>query len=96
MRKGINEAMSGTMAYTQQTVDELDRTGYKFFQIKGLTIDKHFDYTEPYYILLVPIKALPEEQEAKDIYEPINSEIFQKWVNENNEYPKIMVAVVKK
>lgn len=96
MRKGINEAMSGTMAYTQQTVDELDRTGYKFFQIKGLTIDKHFDYTEPYYILLVPIKALPEEQEEKDIYEPINSEIFQKWVNENNEYPKIMVAVVKK
>jgi hypothetical protein len=96
MRKGKSEALSGTMDYTQQTLDELERTGYKFFQIKGLTIDRHYDYTEPYYILLVPIKALPEEQGRKDIYEPINSDIFQKWLKENNEYPKVLVAVVDK
>lgn len=88
--------MSGTMAYTQQTLDKLKQTGYQFFQIKGLTIDMHFEYTEPYYIVLVPIKALPEEQEEKDIYAPINSDIVQKWVTENNEYPKILIAVVDK
>ncbi len=96
MRKAITDALSGTMAYTQETLDKLDKRGYKFFHIKGLTIDKHYDYTEPYYIILVPIKALPEEQKDKDIFEPINSNIFAKWVNENNEYPKILVAVVDK
>ena len=96
MRKGISEGISGTMVYSQKTLDELDRTGYKFFQIKGLTIDRHYDYTEPYYILLVPIKTLPEKQEEKDIYEPINSDIFQKWVNENNEFPKILIVVTDK
>ncbi len=77
MRKGLKEVLGGTVNYTQKTLDDLKRTGYQFFQIKGLTIDRHFDYTEPYYILLVPIKALPENQAEKDIYEPINSKIFK-------------------
>ncbi len=96
MKRGIDEAMSRTVAFTQKIVDELERTGYKYFQIKGLTIDRHSDYTEPYYILLVPIKALPEEQENKDIYEPINSEILKKWVTDDNEYPKILVVTSDK
>ncbi len=96
MRKAIKEALLGTVAYTQQALDELAQTGYQFFQIKGLTIDRHFDYTEPYYILLVPIKLLPEEQGEKDIYEPIYSDIFKKWANEKNEFPKILIAVVPK
>jgi len=96
MKKTRNELMANTIAYTQENLDELDRKGYKFFQIRGLTIDRHFDYTEPYYILLVPIKKLPEQQAEKDIYEPIDSEIFRKWVTDKNEYPKVLVAVTDK
>jgi hypothetical protein len=73
-------------------LDKLESLGYKYVQIKGLTIDKHYDYTEPYYILLVPLKKLPSEQSKKDIYEHINSEILQKWASEKNEYPKILIA----
>ncbi len=92
MQKIIKQGMGSTSAFNQLAIDNLDKRGFKFFQIKGLTIDKHYDYVEPHYILLIPIKSLPKEQEKKDIYEPINSQIFQKWVSEKNEYPEILIA----
>lgn len=92
MRKAVKEGMEGTIVFNQASVDELESEGYKYFQIKGLTIDKHYDYVDPHYILLVPIKSLPVEQAKKDIYEPIDSLIFKKWFTEKSEYLEVVIA----
>jgi hypothetical protein len=92
MRKAIRENRSGTIMFNQKAINKLESEGYKYFQVKGFTIDSHYEYVDPYYILLVPIKSLPSEQGEKDIYESLNSEIFQKWVTEENEYPEILIA----
>ncbi|MEO7768273.1 MAG: hypothetical protein ABIS01_12635 [Ferruginibacter sp.] len=92
MRKGIENGMSGTIPFNVNALIGLQNKGYKFVQVKGLTIDKHFDYVEPYYLLLVPLMELPTEAIRKDIYEPIKSELLYKWATEVNEHPQILVA----
>jgi hypothetical protein len=92
MRKAILENRAGTITFNQKAIDKLESEGYKYFQVKGFTIDNRHEYVDPYYILLVPIKSLPVEQGEKDIYESLNSEILQKWATEENEYPEILIA----
>jgi hypothetical protein len=92
MRKAILENRAETIAFNQKAIDKLESEGYKYFQVKGFTIDNHYEHGDPYYILLVPIKSLPVEQGKKDIYESLNSEILQKWVTEENEYPEILIT----
>ncbi len=92
MRRAIQESLAGTIAFNQKAIDKLESEGYKYFQVKGFTIDKHYEYVDPYYILLVPVKSLPVEQGKKGIYESLKSEILQKWITEENEYPEILIA----
>ena len=92
MLKRIIEGIAGTIPFNIKALDNLQKKGYKFVQIKGLTIDKHFDYVEPYYLLLVPLIELPTEASRKDIYEPIKSELLYKWAAEVNEHPQIVIA----
>jgi hypothetical protein len=92
MRKGIKEGRSGAIVFNQQAIDNLQSKGYKYFQIKGFTIDLHYDYVEPYYILLVPMKTLPTNPADKDIYETIDSGILERWVTDDNHYPEIWIA----
>ncbi|MEO6313511.1 MAG: hypothetical protein ABIU63_03960 [Chitinophagaceae bacterium] len=93
MRKGIAEGRSGTTAFTATALDNLQSSGYRFVQVIGLTVDNHYDYTDPQILLLVPMKELPTDQEKKEIYEPIDSELLYKWAAEVNEHPRIVIAV---
>lgn len=91
MRKGIFEGQF-TFHFDLNVLEELQSKGYKYVQIKGLTVDMHYDYINPHFIVLVPIKELPSDQGKKDIYEPIESEILQQWAKENNNHVEIVVA----
>lgn len=84
MRKGITES-SGTSPLTLQLLRQIEDEGYKYVQVKGLTLDKHYDYVEPHFLVLVPMKELPTAQEHKDIYEPVPSGLLQKWAMETND-----------
>jgi hypothetical protein len=92
MRKGIAEARSATIEFNKKALDQLQSKGYKFVQVKGLTVDKHYDYVEPHFLVLVPMKELPTDPLKRDIYEPIGSELLYQWANEANEYPEIVIA----
>lgn len=92
MRKGIADARTGTVEFSVQSLDKLQIDGYKFVQVKGLTMDKHYDYVEPHVLVLVPMKELPTDPFKRDIYEPIKSELLYKWASEVNEYPKIVIS----
>ena len=92
MRKAIAEARSATIEFNVEALESLLNQGYKFVQVKGLTIDRHYDYVEPHYLVLVPCKELPTDPMKLDIYEPIQSELLFKWARETNEYPEIVIA----
>ncbi len=91
MRKGLSEGQ-GALIFDLKTLKKLENKGYKYVQIKGLTVDKHYDYIEPHFVLLTPLKELPSDPAKKDIYEPIESEILQQWANERNDHFEIMIA----
>ncbi len=92
MRKGIAEARTATVEFSVKSLDKLQLDGYKFVQVKGLTMDKHYDYVEPHVLVLVPMKELPTDPLKRDIYEPIKSELLYKWASEVNEYPQIVIS----
>lgn len=92
MRKGIAEVRSATIEFSIKALNNLRSKGYKFVQVKGLTIDKHYDYVEPHYLVLVPMKELPTDPLKRDIYEPIGSALLDQWASEKNEYPEIIIA----
>lgn len=91
MRKGITES-SSTTPLTLQMLRQIEKDGYKYVQVKGLTFDKHYDYVEPHFLVLVPMKELPTEQAHKDIYEPLPSRLLQQWVIENDDALEMMVS----
>lgn len=79
MRKGIEEGRNASTQLSISALQRLEQKGYKYVQIKGLTADKHYEYVEPYYWVLVPMKELPVDPAKRDIYEPINSDILKQW-----------------
>lgn len=91
MRKGITES-SSTTPLTLQMLRKMENDGYKYVQVKGLTFDKHYDYVEPHFLVLVPMKELPTAQEHKDIYEPLPSKLLQQWVSDGDDALEIMVS----
>jgi len=91
MRKGINEGQFSTRL-DLNSLKELQNKGYQYVQVKGLTSDKHYDYTDPHFIVLVPMKKLPSDQDKKDIYEPIKSKILQQWAQEVNNGVEVVIS----
>lgn len=94
MRKGIAAGQVATIPLTLKSLQKIEDDGYKFVQVKGLTADKHFDYIEPHYLVLVPMKELPLDQDKKDIYEPCPSKLLEQWAAEEDERFPIVVAQV--
>ena len=92
MKKSLKEAASGNIPFCAQSLEDLYNRGYNYVLVKGFTIDKHYEYVDPYILVLVPIKELPSDPMLKDIYEPIKSDILYKWAGEKNEYPQILIA----
>jgi hypothetical protein len=93
MRKGLAEGNKST-PFTLSSLRKIEKDGYKFVQVKGLTMDKHYEYIEPHFLVLVPMKELPTDQDKKDIYEPVPSELLQRWAVENDENMEIFIAIV--
>ena len=92
MRKAIADSRSGIIPFNISALQSLKKLGYKFVQVRGLTPDNHYEYTEPCFLLLVPIKELPSEAVNKDIYEPIESDILTTWATEKNDTLPVFVS----
>jgi hypothetical protein len=82
MRKSEAEGQAATTPLSLKALQTLEDKGFKFVQVKGLTLDKHYEYVEPHFLLLLPIKELPTDQSKKDIYEPIGSDLLKQWAND--------------
>lgn len=91
MRKGITESNS-TTPLTLQMLRKIEDEGFKFVQVKGLTLDKHYDYVEPHFLVLVPMKELPLAQDQKDVYEPLPSSLLKQWATEADDALEIVVS----
>ena len=92
MRKGIADGRSAMIPLSAKALRQLDERGFKFVQVRGLTSDWHYEYIEPYLLLLMPVKELPRDQGEKDIYEPISSPLLLQWALERNEDPMIFIG----
>ena len=92
MRKGIADSQAANIPFNQRSLSALERHGFKYVQIKGLTTDNHYDYIETRFLVLVPMKELPQDPNQKDIYERVDSKLLQRWAKEENESPKIVIA----
>ena len=92
MRKAAADCRRTGRHLTLNLLQVLLSRGFRFVQVRGLTIDRHYDYTEPDWLMLFPMKSLPSRREMKDIYEPINSELLRDWALHPNEGIDVIVA----
>lgn len=77
-----------------QILNQLQSEGFQYVQIKGYTSERHPEYVEPHYFMLVPMKHLPEDPGMKDIYEPIGSEFLSNWADQPDDgHTEVLVAV---
>ncbi len=95
MRKGAVTGNANTMALTLQALLGLENSGYKYVQVKGLTIDQYYDYVEPHCIMLIPMKELPTAQINKDIYEPVDSDLLREWAIDTDDTLQILISISK-
>ena len=79
MTKEVNEDFGKTALFTIAVLETLKDKGFPYVQVKGFTSDKKLDYMEPRYLVLIPMKTLPETPGSIEIYEAINSELLKKW-----------------
>jgi hypothetical protein len=84
-----------TSKLTIQLLQELKARGFLFVQVKAVRKDKRADYIEPHFLLLLPVKELPKNQEQKEIYEPTDSKLLAAWAGSENEGIEVLVATVK-
>lgn len=74
-------------------LNDLQLEGYKYVQIKGYTVERHPEYVEPHYFMLIPMKTLPTDPQSRDIYEPIESEFLANWaLQSNDDHTEILVT----
>jgi hypothetical protein len=92
MRKGISAAMKANTLLSAKALDKLQQKGFRFVQVMGLTMDKHFDYMEPSFMLLVPMRELPTNPLDRDIYEPTDSELLYQWAAEKDGHLQVFIA----
>lgn len=92
MRKGIAEGRVATVPLTRTALLLIESEGYKYVQVKGLTSDKHYDYIDPHFLVLVPIKELPDDQDKKDIYEPVCSDLLMEWASDSDRQVEVVIA----
>jgi len=92
MRKAIADASLLTDPFTTAVLEKLKQEGFKYVQVKGITTDNHYDYTEPSRILLIPLRELPRSKAQKDVYEPIESQLLEDWALRSDVGAAVVVA----
>jgi hypothetical protein len=78
---------------TNQSLQQLKDSGFRFVLIKGYTTDRRIDYIEVNYFTLVPVKDLPEDPNKKEIYESIDSEILMQWASFPDDGAKVIIEM---
>jgi hypothetical protein len=86
--------LANTIPFNLKTLQQIDDRGFKYVQVKGFTTDRHYDYVEPQFLVLFPMKELPTDQDLKDIYEPVKSELLRQWAKEEQYGMPIVIAKV--
>ena len=94
MTKEAMQTRQGNVHLSVQALQDLYNKGYQFVQVKGLNEDNEFDYVEPHYLVLVPIKELPKDQRRKDIYEPVMSDLLIQMANEESSFTEVLISEV--
>jgi hypothetical protein len=94
MTKEAMQTRQGNIHLSVQALKDLYKKGYQFVQVKGLNEDNEFDYVEPHYLVLVPIKELPKDQRRKDIYEPVMSDLLIQMANEQSSFTEVLISEV--
>lgn len=79
--------------FTLKALEKLKEQGFHFVRVNAFTQDKHMDYMEPRYFMLIPLKTLPDEINQKGIYEPIESDLLKNWAKFPDEGIKVFVAI---
>ncbi|MDP4251611.1 MAG: hypothetical protein Q8918_16025 [Bacteroidota bacterium] len=93
MKNETKENFESTVRLTRKTLQHLIDKGFQYVQVRGFTLDKRPDYMEPHYLILLPMKELPEDPAKKDIYEPIHSSILTGWANFPNDGVEVFIAM---
>jgi hypothetical protein len=92
MRKGESDGKTATTKLSIEALQTLEDKGYRFVQVIGLTLDKHYDYVEPHFLILIPMKELPTDQSKKGIYEPIGSDLLKQWAVDSNSSTDVFIS----
>ena len=93
LKNDTEENFTSTVRLTLQLLQTLRREGFKYVQVKGFTTDRRLDYMEPRFLVLLPIKVLPEDPAEKEIYEPIESKILEDWAKSPEERMEIFISL---
>ncbi|MBS1918169.1 MAG: hypothetical protein JST87_18005 [Bacteroidetes bacterium] len=95
MKKQTSENIRSFITLTVESLQRLKEKGFHYVQVKGVTMDNRLDYMEPHYLMLVPMKNLPEDPSQKDVYTSIDSNILLDWANSPNRGIKVVIAPFK-
>lgn len=92
MKNDNREPGESKQKLTPASLQSLRKKGFRYVQVQGFSPDKHLDYMEPRYFVLVPLKNLPSENDKKGIYEPIESNILTEWANTADDGFEVLIA----
>jgi hypothetical protein len=70
---------SSPVRLTLESLQEIKDRGYKYVLIKDYDVDIHLGYLALKSFSLIPVRELPQAQEFKEIFEPVESEILLSW-----------------
>ena len=87
------EVSRSVIKLTNQSLQQLKDSGFRFVLIKGYTTDRRVDYIEVNYFTLAPVKDLPEDPNKKEIYESIDSEILMQWASFPDDGAKVIIEM---
>lgn len=92
MKTETKEDFGATIPFTPDSLKTLKNKGFQYVQVKGFTSDKRLDYVDPHYMILIPIKNLPEDPGKIEIYEPIHSQLLLDWADQPHDGMKILIS----
>lgn len=93
MRNEHKSYFGPAVALTVEALVALKEKGYRYVGVNAFTKDRQPDYMDPRYIVLAPMRELPEEAEKKGIYEPVDSPMLVDWANHPGEGVEVLILV---
>jgi hypothetical protein len=95
MKNDTREDLGATLPLTPAALKALINKGFRYVQVKGFTSDKRLDYISPRYLVLIPIKNLPDDLGKIEIYEPTNSQLLLDWADRPHDGMEVLISFHK-